>query len=60
MSVEQYIQCIARSDRKGQDSDKVTVWHIQSSPIERKMFKRLEERVQDHNMLLKLYEEVIK
>jgi SNF2 family DNA or RNA helicase len=29
MSVEQYIQCIARADRKGQNSDKVTVIHIQ-------------------------------
>jgi SNF2 family DNA or RNA helicase len=41
MSVEQYIQCIARADRKGQDSDKVTVIHIQSSPVEAKMFKAL-------------------
>jgi SNF2 family DNA or RNA helicase len=60
MSVETYTQCIARSDRIGQDSTKVTVIHLQGSEIERKMFKRLEERVQDHNMLLKLYEEVIK
>ena len=60
MSVETYTQCIARSDRIGQDSTKVTVIHLQGSDIERKMFKRLEERVDDHNMLLKLYEEVIK
>ncbi len=40
MSTETYIQCCARSDRKGQDSDKVTVIHIQGSEIERKMFKR--------------------
>jgi SNF2 family DNA or RNA helicase len=59
MSVETYIQCIARSDRIGQNSDKVTVIHLQGSDIERKMFKRLEERVEDHNMLLKLYEEVV-
>lgn len=60
MSVETYVQCIARSDRIGQDSSKVTVIHLQGSDIERKMFKRLEERVVDHNILLKLYEEVVK
>lgn len=60
MSVETYTQCIARSDRIGQNSDKVTVIHLQGSHIERKMFKRLEDRVEDHNMLLKLYEEIIK
>ena len=60
MSVETYTQCIARSDRIGQNSDKVTVIHLQGSEIERKMFKRLEDRVEDHNLLLKLYEEIIK
>ena len=60
MSVETYVQCIARSDRIGQDSTKVTVIHLQGSEIERKMFKRLEDRVEDHNLLLQLYEEVIK
>ena len=59
MSTETYIQCCARSDRKGQDSDKVTVIHIQGSDIERKMFKRLAERVEDNNLLVKLYEEVV-
>jgi len=59
MSTETYIQCCARSDRKGQTSDKVTVVHIQGSDIERKMFKRLAERVEDNNMLVKLYEEVL-
>ena len=56
MSVETYKQCIARSDRIGQDSTKVTVIHLQGSDIERKMFKVLEERVDDHSMLIKLYE----
>jgi SNF2 family DNA or RNA helicase len=59
MSTETYIQCCARSDRKGQTSDKVTVIHIQGSDIERKMFKRLAERVEDNNLLVKLYEEVL-
>jgi SNF2 family DNA or RNA helicase len=59
MSVETYKQCIARSDRIGQDSTKVTVIHLQGSDMERKMFKMLEERVEDHAMLIKLYEEEV-
>ena len=55
MSVEQYVQCIARSDRKGQDSDRVTVVHIQGSPIERKMFKALGEKVTDHALLTEMF-----
>lgn len=55
MSVEQYIQCIARADRKGQNSDKVTVIHIQSSPIERKMFKALTAKVDDNDLLTEMF-----
>lgn len=55
MSVEQYTQCIARADRKGQDSDKVTVVHIQGSPIEKKMFKVLQAKVTDHALLTELF-----
>lgn len=58
MSVETYLQCIARTDRIGQASDKVTVVHIQGSDIERKMFKQLESRVADHDLFVKLYEEI--
>jgi len=60
MSVEQYIQCIARSDRKGQDSDKVTVVHVQGSPIERRMFKALETKVDDHGLLTQMFDTEIK
>ena len=60
MSVEQYIQCIARSDRKGQDSDKVTVIHIEGSPIEKKMFKALSARVDDHALLTQMFDTEIK
>jgi SNF2 family DNA or RNA helicase len=56
-SVETYIQCVARSDRQGQVADKVTVIHMQGSDIERKLFDRLAKRVEDHSMLLKIYEE---
>jgi SNF2 family DNA or RNA helicase len=55
MSVEQYIQCIARADRKGQDSDKVTVIHIQSSPVESKMFKALGAKVSDSSLLTEMF-----
>jgi superfamily II RNA helicase len=60
MSVEQYIQCIARADRKGQDSDKVTVIHIQGSPIEKKRFKDLENKVDDNTSLTNLFMAEIK
>jgi SNF2 family DNA or RNA helicase len=55
MSVEQYIQCIARADRKGQNSDKVTVIHIQGSPVEKKMFKALSAKVSDNTLLTDLF-----
>lgn len=60
MSVEQYIQCIARADRKGQDSDKVTVIHIQGSPIEKRMFKALEAKVTDNTLLTQMFNAEIK
>lgn len=59
MSVEQYIQCIARADRKGQNSDKVTVVHIQGSPIERKMFRALELKVGDNTLLTDMFKSEI-
>lgn len=59
MSVDSYIQCVARMDRKGQVADKVTVIHLQGSPIEEKMFHRLAGKVSDHSLLLKIYEEEI-
>ena len=55
MSVEQYTQCIARADRKGQTSDKVTVIHIQGSPVEKRMFKALTQKVDDNAMLVSLF-----
>jgi len=60
MSVEQYIQCIARADRKGQDSDKVTVHHIESSPIEKKLFKAMNTKVNDNGLLVGLFDSEIK
>jgi SNF2 family DNA or RNA helicase len=60
MSVEQYIQCIARADRKGQTSDKVTVIHIQGSPIEKKMFAAMDTKVDDHALLSQMFDTEMK
>lgn len=57
MSVDTYLQCCARADRVGQDSSKVLVVHIQGSEIERKMFNKLQGRVEEHNLLVDLYKE---
>jgi SNF2 family DNA or RNA helicase len=56
MSVEQYIQCIARADRKGQDSGKVTVIHIEGSPVEKQMFKALASKVIDNSLITSMFE----
>ena len=60
MSVEMYTQCIARADRKGQNSDKVTVVHIESSPIERKLFSAMNSKVSDHALLVGMFDSEIK
>jgi SNF2 family DNA or RNA helicase len=59
MSVETYLQCIARADRIGQTSTNVTVIHLQGSDIEKRMFAQLEKRVEGHDILLNLYKEEI-
>ena len=58
-SAETYIQCVARADRVGQDSSKVTVVHLQGSAIERKTYKALTEKVDFHEAIVKLYEEEV-
>jgi SNF2 family DNA or RNA helicase len=58
-SVEQYIQGIARADRKGQTADKVTVTHIQNSPAERLAFQRLAGRVSESELLSGMFDEVL-
>jgi SNF2 family DNA or RNA helicase len=54
MSVETYLQCIARIDRFGQ-KNKMTVVHLQGSDVERKMYKMLQGKVTLHNGLVDLY-----
>lgn len=60
MSVEQYRQCIARADRKGQTSDKVTVVHIESSPLEKKLFRAMNHKVDDNSLLVGMFDEEVK
>lgn len=60
MSVETYLQCIARAHRIGQTGNSVTVVHLQGSEIEAKMFKQLAERVEDHFSIVKLYNDEMK
>lgn len=56
MSVETYLQCIARMDRVGQ-VNKMTVVHLQGSDVERKMYKMLQGKVDLHTKLVDLYNE---
>jgi len=58
--VEMYTQCIARADRKGQNSDKVTVVHIESSPIEKKLFTAMAGKVNDHKLLVDMFDSEVK
>jgi SNF2 family DNA or RNA helicase len=56
MSVETYLQCIARMDRVGQ-VNKMTVVHLQGSDVEKKMYKMLQGKVDSHTKLVDLYNE---
>jgi SNF2 family DNA or RNA helicase len=54
MSVETYLQCIARINRVGQ-KNKMTVVHLQGSDVERRMYKMLQGKVDSHEKLVDLY-----
>ena len=56
MSVETYLQCIARIDRVGQKNN-MTVVHIQGSDVERKMYQMLQGKVDAHEKLVDLYKQ---
>ena len=58
MSVETYLQCVARVDRVGQ-KNKMTVVHLQGSEVERKMYAMLQGKVDRHMNLVDLYREEI-
>ena len=54
MSVETYIQCVARIDRVGQQNS-MTVVHLQGSEVERRMYEMLQSKVDSHEQLVDLY-----
>ena len=54
MSVETYLQCVARIDRVGQ-TNKMTVIHLQGSEVEKRMYKMLQGKVNMHERLVDLY-----
>ena len=56
MSVETYLQCIARIDRVGKKNS-MTVVHLQGSDVERKMYGMLQGKVDSHQKLVDLYKQ---
>jgi SNF2 family DNA or RNA helicase len=56
MSVEVYLQCVARIDRVGQ-KNKMTVVHLQGSDVEKRMYAMLQGKVDQHTSLVDLYRE---
>jgi len=56
LSVETYLQCIARIDRVGQ-VNKMTVVHLQGSEVERKVYSALQGKVDSHMQLVDLYKQ---
>ena len=56
MSVETYLQCIARIDRVGQKNS-MTVVHLQGSEAERKIYTMLQNKVDMHEGLVELYKQ---
>jgi SNF2 family DNA or RNA helicase len=57
-SVDTYLQANARAHRKGQDT-KVSVYMIQGSPVESRMYDMLEKRIDNHHDLINLYKEIL-
>lgn len=56
MSVETYLQANARVHRAGQ-KNKVTIVHLQGSPVEQKLYRMLSSKVDIHEKLVDLYNE---
>ena len=56
MSVETYLQCIARIDRVGQ-KNRMTVVHLQGSEVEKKMYQMLQGKVDNHQLLVDMYKQ---
>jgi SNF2 family DNA or RNA helicase len=57
-SIETYLQANARIDRKGQENP-MTVVHIAGSPVEQKLYKMLQNKLDVHTKLVDLYQSEI-
>jgi SNF2 family DNA or RNA helicase len=57
-SAETYIQANARAHRAGQ-TNKVTVTHLQGSPVERRLFSMLQGKLDTHQTLVEMYKQEI-
>lgn len=57
-STETYIQANSRAHRAGQVNH-VTVTHLQGSPVERRMYSMLQDKVDSHLSLVELYKQEI-
>jgi SNF2 family DNA or RNA helicase len=57
-STETYLQANARAHRAGQ-VNKVTVTHLQGSPVERRVYSMLQNKVDMHQDLVELYRQEI-
>jgi len=57
-SIETYLQANARVHRAGQRNP-CTVVHLQGSPVERRVYKMLSEKVDIHTRLIDLYKNVV-
>lgn len=56
MSVETYLQCVARIERVGQ-VNKMLVVHLRGSEVEKKMYAMLQGKVDSHQKLVDLYKQ---
>jgi SNF2 family DNA or RNA helicase len=56
MSVDTYLQCIARIERVGQ-VNKMSVVHLRGSEVEKKMYSMLQGKVDHHQKLVDLYKQ---
>ena len=57
-SVETYLQANARVHRAGQRNP-TTVVHLQGSPVEKKMYKMLQSKIDIHTQMIDLYKNIL-
>jgi SNF2 family DNA or RNA helicase len=55
-STEIYLQANARAHRAGQ-TNKVTITHLEGSPVERRMYSMLQSKIDLHQSLVELYKQ---